>query len=87
MFSGNSMAYNDGEQFTTTDRDNDGHPSRNCAEMRGRGGWWYVACTNANLNGVYHHTPRTTDATGIWWGRWHGSGYSLKATTMMVRKT
>ena len=86
MFSGDSMSYNDGEQFSTADRDNDGWSSDNCAEEYGQAGWWYGWCTQANLNGVYHHTPRTTDRTGIWWGGWHGSD-SLKASTMMVRKT
>ena len=86
MFSGNSMAYNNGDQFSTTDRDNDGNPYGNCAEGAGRGGWWYRQCTLANLNGVYHHTPSATDQTGIYWGNWHGSD-SLKATTMMVRQT
>ena len=81
------MAHNDGKQFTTTDRDNDWLPSRNCSEERGRGGWWYVGCGSSNLNGVYYHTPRTTDGTGIWWAEWHGTRYSLKATTMMIRKT
>ena len=39
MFSGDSMAANDGDQFTTTDRDNDVWTSGNCAEDHGRGGW------------------------------------------------
>ena len=86
MFSGDSMAYNNGNLFTTTDRDNDGAPG-NCVFAYGRGGWWYWFCTSANLNGVYHHSPRTTDGTGIWWVGWHGGQYSLKATSMMVQKT
>ena len=81
------MAANDGRPFSTTDRDNDGASWRNCAEVAGQGGWWYYACTNANLNGVYHHTPSAPDATGIWWYHWHGAYYSLKATTMMIQKT
>ena len=87
LFSGNAMWGNYGQQFTTTDRNNDGTSSRNCAEERGRGGWWYQNCGTANLNGVYHHTPNTTDLTGIYWWHWHRSYYSLKATTMMIQKT
>ena len=88
MFSGDSMAANDGDQFSTHDRDNDGWSSGNCAEVRGRGGWWYgYGCTDANLNGVYHHSPRTTDRTGIYWAHWNSYWYSLKATTMMIQKT
>ena len=81
------MAGNDGQQFSTTDNENDVWASDNCAEERGRGGWWYRRCTDANLNGVYHHTPSATDLTGIYWWGWHGYYYSLKATTMMIRKT
>ena len=84
------MAFNAGLQFSTTDRDNDGDMYYDCAEVYGRGGWWYYGyryCTLANLNGVYHQTPSTTDKTGIYWWRWHGYKYSLKATTMMIQKT
>ena len=91
MFSGDSMSYHNGAQFSTADGDNDGESYRNCAEVNGRGGWWYGwgswGCGKSNLNGVYHHSPRNTDLTGIWWWLWHGGHYSLKATTMMVRKT
>ena len=91
MFPGDSMARYDGLQFSTRDRDNDGRSSVNCAKDAGQAGWWYkwflVYCSWSNLNGVYHHSPRTTDYTGIWWGHWHGWYYSLKATTMMVRNT
>ena len=85
MFSGDSMTYNDGYQFSTWDRDNDEYVG-NCAEELGRGGWWHVDCTFANLNGVYHHTPSAPDDTGIYWYHWHRYD-SLKATTMMIRKT
>ena len=89
MFSGDSMYWNDDAQFSTKDMDNDGVSWGNCAEEYGRAGWWYSGrwCGYSNLNGVYHHSPRTTDLTGIWWEYWHGGHYSLKATTMMVRKT
>ena len=41
----------DGMQFTTYDRDND-KVSGNCAD-RWNGGWWFNACFEALLNGVY----------------------------------
>ena len=64
------MANNNGHQFSTRDRDNDG-ASYNCAKEYGRAGWWYSGgggggggggrdCSNVNLNGVYN-SPRTTD--------------------------
>ena len=88
MFSGDSMANDNGDQFSTTDRDNDRSSWYfNCAGEFGRGGWWYNYCGESNLNGQYYDRPSAPDATGIWWGHWHGAGYSLKATTMMIQKT
>ena len=79
------MAGNNGEQFSTTDNDNDVWSFINCAEEKGRGGWWYGYCGEANLNGVYHHTPSAPDE-GIFWWTWNRYD-SLKATTMMIQKT
>ena len=50
-YSGNAgdlFSYNDGSMFTTFDRDNDLHAT-NCAANNG-GGFWYKACSNANVN-------------------------------------
>ena len=79
------MSANNRHQFSTPDRDNDAASPGNCAEVFGRGGWWYWWCSYSNLNGVYYHSPRNTDKTGITWGHWHGTLYSLKATTMMIQ--
>ena len=67
------------------DRDNDGWSWRNCAEEYGLAGWWYWDCGLSNLNGVYYHSPSTTDRTGIWWGHWHGWDYSLKVYLSLLR--
>ena len=80
------MAGNNGDQFSTRDRDNDGSSYWNCAQEFGGGGWWYKQCSAANLNAVYYDSPNTTDQTGIYWAHWHGYYYSLKASTIMVRK-
>ncbi|KAJ8035736.1 Fibroleukin [Holothuria leucospilota] len=40
------------QEFSTTNRDNDGYPYDNCADYNDAG-WWYAACFTANLNGVY----------------------------------
>ena len=44
------MNYHNNKPFTTTDRDNDNHPTSNCASEYGGSGWWYSACYTANLN-------------------------------------
>lgn len=49
---GDKMSYNNGFQFTTRDRDNDSHPSLQCAHYH-HGSWWYGSCTYVSLNGDY----------------------------------
>lgn len=41
----------DGARFSTYDRDNDGKPFENCADLF-MGGWWYNEC-RSHLNGEY----------------------------------
>ena len=45
-----------GQQFSTYDNDND-QWGGNCAYYQ-QGGWWYIACYHANLNGP-HDAPST----------------------------
>ena len=45
-----NMAYHNGMQFTTTDRDNDVW-SLNCASSYGGSGWWFKSCRYSHLTG------------------------------------
>ena len=47
-----SMAYHNGMQFSTYDRDNDGS-SRRCTSTYNNGGWWYNNCYHAVLTGTH----------------------------------
>ncbi|KAI8493472.1 Fibrinogen C domain-containing protein 1 [Branchiostoma belcheri] len=77
---GDSLAYHDGKQFSTKDRDNDEY-SRSCAQSN-KGAWWYNACHHSNLNGLYYlGTQRNGD--GVNWHSWQR--YSLKRTEMKLR--
>ncbi|KAL5012811.1 hypothetical protein ScPMuIL_011362 [Solemya velum] len=76
---GDSLAYHNNMKFTTHDRDNDVWDD-NCAVYR-KGGWWYKWCSLSNLNGEYHHNYK-----GLFWRDWKGLTYSLKSTTMSVRR-
>ena len=49
---GDGMAYHNGMQFSTTDRDND-VASYNCASNYGGSGWWYKNCRGAFLTGSH----------------------------------
>ena len=43
LFSEDAMSVHTGQKFTTYDKDNDEHSTKNCGETK-RGGWWYNAC-------------------------------------------
>ncbi|CAC5377677.1 Fibrinogen-like protein 1,Angiopoietin-related protein 2,Ficolin-1 [Mytilus coruscus] len=81
---GDSFTTQNGQKFTTKDRDNDPY-SGNCATLY-IGAWWYGACHSSNLNGKYYYVSKSPYAKGINWFTWHGHYYSLKSTTMMIRK-
>ncbi|XP_072107224.1 angiopoietin-2a isoform X1 [Mobula birostris] len=73
-----------GNSFSTKDSDNDKCLCK-CSQMAS-GGWWFDACGPSNLNGLYYSAGQNTNRfNGIKWYYWKGSGYSLKATTMMIR--
>ncbi|XP_069138042.1 ryncolin-1-like [Argopecten irradians] len=82
---GNDMSLCSGYRFSTKDRDYDGYSAGSCAHSY-RGGWWYAACHRANLNGLYLSGPTSTYANGVVYLSFKGYYYSLKTTTMMVRR-
>ena len=69
--------------FSTIDRDNDAW-SKNCAE-RFSGAWWYSACHNSNLNGLYLRGEHESFGDGVNWYHWKGYHYSLKLTVLKIR--
>ncbi|KAM9425022.1 microfibril-associated glycoprotein 4-like isoform 2-T2 [Pholidichthys leucotaenia] len=79
---GDSLGSHNGQQFTTTDKDQDNHSS-NCA-MICHGGFWYHACFGANPNGIYAWGPSLT-AAGVQWSTFKGLEYSLKTMIMKIR--
>jgi hypothetical protein len=76
------MTYHNGMQFTTIDVDNDLHSGGNCVADGKYGGWWFNACNDANLNGVYGTVP---SYGGIHWYTWQD--YTpMKTIFMMVKR-
>lgn len=58
----------------------------NCAHFH-KGGWWYNACGQANLNGVWYSggVYRSKFQDGIFWADYGGGFYSMKSVRMMIR--
>lgn len=81
---GNSLPAR-GTKFSTIDMDNDAW-KENCAK-RFSGAWWYSACHNSNLNGLYLEGKHESFGNGVNWYHWKGYHYSLKNTEMKVRPT
>ena len=82
-----SLAYHNGRQFSTPDRDNDSSPQIHCAEVF-RAGWWFHNCHDSLLNGQWYAEGLMADLDvpdGIIWETWAGDRESLRATLMAVR--
>ena len=73
LFSGDSMAYNNGRQFDTAVA-NDGFNLPKCDDPLS-GGWWFNGCLYGNLNARYG---------SIYWYYVLLSTHSLKATEMKI---
>ncbi|XP_076829070.1 angiopoietin-related protein 1b [Brachyhypopomus gauderio] len=82
---GDSLTSHNGKQFTTLDRDKDAF-SGNCAHFH-KGGWWYNACGQTNLNGVWYSggVYRSKFQDGVFWADYGGGFYSMKSVRMLIK--
>lgn len=75
------MSYNNGQLFSTIDRDQDEY-SDHCVRLYGEGAWWYKGCTWVNLNGQRDQSS----TNGMYWYGWK-IGEQFKKTSMKFRPT
>ncbi|XP_066274184.1 angiopoietin-2-like [Branchiostoma lanceolatum] len=78
---------NNGQKFSTVDRDNDASSSDHCSQdWGGEGGWWFSVCGGSNLNGRYlGNCGNCQGAQGVVWYHWKGNWYSMKSVSMKIR--
>ncbi|XP_052084531.1 angiopoietin-related protein 7-like isoform X2 [Mytilus californianus] len=82
---GDGLNYHHGLKFSTFDQDNTQRHTT-CA-ARNKGAWWYKACSHSSLNGEYLKTNGIADQNmGVNWEKFKGDHYSLKSTSMMLRR-
>nr|KAG5708517.1 hypothetical protein BaRGS_026244 [Batillaria attramentaria] len=80
---GDSLAYHNGQPFTTLDSDHDPDPTTECA-VYNHGAWWYNRCHYSNLNGPYLTFAQKTYKS-ISWKHWKNSFIALKHVEMKIR--
>ena len=68
---------NNGQPFTTKDRDNDRKDDGNCAVIEG-GPWWHNACSHASLNGRYPSVHTIIREKQLLWKKW------IKKSTVQI---
>lgn len=78
-----SMERQNGNKFTTYDKDNDWSSRFNCAQ-RWKGAWWYNSCHDSNLNGIY---PATSTIGGeyVSWRRLYGTYGNIIYCEMKIK--
>ena len=79
---GDSLAWHNGMQFTTKDRDNDCRSGVNCGTNY-HGAWWYNNCLHSNLNGLYR--SGLSGSQGVQWHHFLNNHISLKFAQMKLR--
>ena len=80
---GDSIKHQNGQKFSTKDRDNDVWGG-SCA-ISFKGAWWYKECHNSNLNGLYLSGAHTSFADGVNWYHFKGYHYSVKFSEMKIK--
>ncbi|XP_035664243.1 fibrinogen-like protein 1 [Branchiostoma floridae] len=81
------LSSNNGQRFSTVDRDNDAYRGVHCSQQLGEAGWWFEACGLSYLNGRYlgNCGYSCLYLQGVVWYPWRNGRYSLKSVSMKIR--
>ncbi|XP_064614104.1 fibrinogen C domain-containing protein 1-like [Liolophura sinensis] len=82
---GDSLAWHNGLEFSTYDRDKD-YNKVNCAASY-HGAWWYHGCHNSNLNGLYVHVKEKSqeNTSSVTWYHWSSKYLPLQFSELKIR--
>uniref|UniRef100_A0A2M4BTA5 Putative ficolin n=2 Tax=Anopheles marajoara TaxID=58244 RepID=A0A2M4BTA5_9DIPT len=80
---GDSLIYNKGMKFSTSDRDNDEKYNGNCA-VECDAGWWFNDCGLTYLNGLYRNVDGP-DQNNIAWYDYNNDWRALSYSRMLIR--
>ncbi|XP_035204362.1 techylectin-like protein [Stegodyphus dumicola] len=72
------------QKFSTKDQKNDNNKDQSCAQEF-KGAWWYNACHDSNLNGLYLRGKHDSYADGVVWQTWKGYKESMDTTEIKIR--
>ena len=78
---GDWLAFHNGEQFSTWDRDNDKNINQTCFLNCGKGAWWYGNCCHSNLNAVYSNSTLLYKSGMAW-----PLHTTMKTSEMMIKR-
>ena len=77
---GDALTRHNNRLFLTKD-----HRESSDCPLLYKGAWWYNACHDSNLNGLYHSSSTAPHAVGVVWRQWKGYRYSLKTSIMKIK--
>ncbi|XP_038058731.1 fibrinogen C domain-containing protein 1-like [Patiria miniata] len=80
---GDSLTRHNGMMFSTNDRDKDIYDYDSCARLN-KGGWWYRACYQSNLNGRFGQGEFQDH---IVWLAWKSDYYNIKRCAMKIKSS
>ena len=81
---GDALTRHNNKPFLTKDH-SERSPKSSICPLFNKGAWWYNACYDSNLNGLYHRSSTAAYGVGVVWRQWKGYRYSLQTSIMKIK--